>query len=405
MSKDRLFLLQPPSRIPAGGRSVFCPHRTRSRACSRAIRSRRDDRGPAPGLLAEGAGGGTPRRGKPVAAGPRARCARPGAGPRRGGERPPPLRADTRRILEVLAEVTASGASLSAATRRDHPGSSLTAGRPATRERFVMVRGVRFRVVAVGARRPAGLGAAAQGAGQAPQGRGLRRSLRRRPAGGPRGSPTRGPQGRDHRVQRLEPANARSMPATSTQQLPAPLLLANQVKARGYRIVALDESLLVPAGIHSAKYARVADIPDRSRNRDPERPTNAGPGAAPVPEGGPAHAAARRGLDASLRDVAANRGAADRRARRGAARPLPRRRRGRFVSATTPTWPASDLNKALVAETADAEAKPYFTWSSARRSRTARTIPASAASSRSTRSQPVKDAIRRASRAPSWPRV
>ena len=40
--------------------------------------------------------------------------------------------------------------------------------------------------------------------------------------------------------------------------------LANQSKARGYKLSALDESILVPAGVFSKKYTKASDIPDGS---------------------------------------------------------------------------------------------------------------------------------------------
>ncbi|CAH2601165.1 Lipoprotein [Rhodovastum atsumiense] len=51
--------------------------------------------------------------------------------------------------------------------------------------------------------------------------------------------------------------------------------LEAQVKARGYRIVPLDPSIVVPAGIWSAKYAKVADIPAGSKLAIPNDPSNA----------------------------------------------------------------------------------------------------------------------------------
>lgn len=51
--------------------------------------------------------------------------------------------------------------------------------------------------------------------------------------------------------------------------------LANQVKARGYRLVALDPSIVVPGGIFSAKYKSFADLPEGARLGIPNDPTNA----------------------------------------------------------------------------------------------------------------------------------
>lgn len=51
--------------------------------------------------------------------------------------------------------------------------------------------------------------------------------------------------------------------------------LAAQVKARNYKIVALDPSIVVPAGIYSSKVARLADIPAGGRIAIPNDPSNA----------------------------------------------------------------------------------------------------------------------------------
>lgn len=56
--------------------------------------------------------------------------------------------------------------------------------------------------------------------------------------------------------------------------------LANQVKTRGYTIVALDESILVPAGLYSKSYSKIADIPDGAKIAIPNDPTNGGRGLA-----------------------------------------------------------------------------------------------------------------------------
>ena len=51
--------------------------------------------------------------------------------------------------------------------------------------------------------------------------------------------------------------------------------LAAQVKARGYTIVPLEPSIVVPAGIWSSKYAKAADIPAGSKLAIPNDPSNA----------------------------------------------------------------------------------------------------------------------------------
>ncbi len=52
--------------------------------------------------------------------------------------------------------------------------------------------------------------------------------------------------------------------------------LANQSKARNYKLAGLDDSILVPGGIHSKKYAKAADIPNGAKIAIPNDPTNAG---------------------------------------------------------------------------------------------------------------------------------
>jgi D-methionine transport system substrate-binding protein len=51
--------------------------------------------------------------------------------------------------------------------------------------------------------------------------------------------------------------------------------LAAQAKARGYTIVALDPSIVVPAGIWSTKYTEAGDIPAGSKLAIPNDPSNA----------------------------------------------------------------------------------------------------------------------------------
>ncbi len=54
--------------------------------------------------------------------------------------------------------------------------------------------------------------------------------------------------------------------------------LANQIKARGYQLVALDESILVPAGLYSKSYARSPTFPMARRSPFPTtRRTRRGP--------------------------------------------------------------------------------------------------------------------------------
>ncbi|ALK09591.1 MetQ/NlpA family ABC transporter substrate-binding protein [Blastochloris viridis] len=50
--------------------------------------------------------------------------------------------------------------------------------------------------------------------------------------------------------------------------------LSNQVKARGFRIIPLETSIVVPAGIYSSKFAKAADIPTGARVAIPNDPSN-----------------------------------------------------------------------------------------------------------------------------------
>ncbi|GJD49457.1 D-methionine-binding lipoprotein MetQ [Methylobacterium crusticola] len=169
--------------------------------------------------------------------------------------------------------------------------------------------------------------------------------------------------------------------------------LANQVKARGYRIVALDESLLVPAGLHSSKYAKVADVPDRSRIAIPNDPTNAARALLLFQKAGLITLRPGAGLDATLRDVAQNPKALQIVELDAAqlARSLDDVAVA-FVSSNYAYLAGLDLNKALVAETADAEAKPYFTLVFAARE-DRKDDPRIRRFIEIYRSQPVKDAV------------
>ncbi|WP_029003004.1 MetQ/NlpA family ABC transporter substrate-binding protein [Azorhizobium doebereinerae] len=138
--------------------------------------------------------------------------------------------------------------------------------------------------------------------------------------------------------------------------------LANQIKARNYQIVALDESILVPAGIYSKTYAKAADIPDGAKIAIPNDPTNAARALYLFQKAGLITLKAGAGLDASVLDVASN----PRKLQivEIDAAQLPRSLddvAAAFVSSNYAYLAGLDLRKALVAETADAEMKPYFT--------------------------------------------
>ncbi|MFG1431572.1 MetQ/NlpA family ABC transporter substrate-binding protein [Xanthobacter sp. V2C-8] len=138
--------------------------------------------------------------------------------------------------------------------------------------------------------------------------------------------------------------------------------LANQVKARGYHLVALEPSILVPAGIHSKKYAKASEIPDGAKIAIPNDPTNAARALLLFEKAGLIKLKPGAGLSASVLDVAEN--PKKLQIVELDAAQLPRSLddvAAAFVSSNYAYLAGLDLNKALVAETSDAEAKPYFT--------------------------------------------
>lgn len=138
--------------------------------------------------------------------------------------------------------------------------------------------------------------------------------------------------------------------------------LANQSKARNYHLVALDESILVPAGIHSKTYTKAADIPAGAKIAIPNDPTNAARALLLFEKAGLLKLKPGAGLNASVLDVVEN--PKKLQILEIDAAQLPRSLddvAAAFVSSNYAYLAGLDLNKALVAETADAEAKPYFT--------------------------------------------
>jgi D-methionine transport system substrate-binding protein len=138
--------------------------------------------------------------------------------------------------------------------------------------------------------------------------------------------------------------------------------LANQIKARGYKLVALEESILVPAGIHSKKYTKASDIPDSAKIAIPNDPTNAARALLLFQKAGLIKLKADTGLSAGVTDVVEN--PKKLQILEIDAAQLPRSLddvAAAFVSSNYAYLAGLDLNKALVAETTDAEAKPYFT--------------------------------------------
>ncbi|MDI4665836.1 MetQ/NlpA family ABC transporter substrate-binding protein [Xanthobacter autotrophicus] len=138
--------------------------------------------------------------------------------------------------------------------------------------------------------------------------------------------------------------------------------LANQIKTRNYQIVALDESILVPAGIYSKKYTSAADIPAGAKIAIPNDPTNGGRALLLFQRAGLITLKPGTGLYASVLDVAEN--PKKLQIVEIDAAQLPRSLddvAAAFVSSNYAYLAGLDLNKALVAETTVEEAKPYFT--------------------------------------------
>lgn len=138
--------------------------------------------------------------------------------------------------------------------------------------------------------------------------------------------------------------------------------LANQVKARNYQIAGLDESILVPAGIYSKTVASAADIPAGAKIGIPNDPTNGGRALLLFQKAGVIRLKPGSGLYASVLDVAEN--PKKLKIVEIDAAQLPRSLddlAAAFVSSNYAYLAGLDLNKALVAETAVEESKPYFT--------------------------------------------
>jgi D-methionine transport system substrate-binding protein len=138
--------------------------------------------------------------------------------------------------------------------------------------------------------------------------------------------------------------------------------LANQSKARDYKLAALDESILVPAGVFSKKYTRVTDIPEGARIAIPNDPTNAARALLLFETLGLLRLKANAGLSASILDVTHN--PKKLQIAEIDAAQLPRSLddvAAAFVSSNYAYLAGLDLNKALAAETSVAEAKPYYT--------------------------------------------
>ncbi|MFG1420534.1 MetQ/NlpA family ABC transporter substrate-binding protein [Roseixanthobacter liquoris] len=138
--------------------------------------------------------------------------------------------------------------------------------------------------------------------------------------------------------------------------------LANQVKTRNYRIVALDESILVPAGIYSKTYKSIGDIPAGAKIAIPNDPTNGGRALLLFQRAGLLKLKPGTGLYASVVDVVEN-------PKKLQIVELDAAQLSRslddvaaaFVSSNYAYLAGLNLNTALVAETTVEVAKPYFT--------------------------------------------
>ncbi len=167
--------------------------------------------------------------------------------------------------------------------------------------------------------------------------------------------------------------------------------LANQVKTRGYTIVALDESILVPAGLYSKKYTSFADIPAGSKIAIPNDPTNGGRALLLFQKAGLIKLKPGSGLYASVLDVAEN--PKNLKIVEIDAAQLPRSLddvAAAFVSSNYAYLAGLQLKSALLAETTLEESKPYFTLVFAARE-DRKDDPRIAKFIQVYRSQPVKD--------------
>ncbi len=167
--------------------------------------------------------------------------------------------------------------------------------------------------------------------------------------------------------------------------------LANQVKTRGYTIVALDESILVPAGLYSKKYTSFADIPAGSKIAIPNDPTNGGRALLLFQKAGLIKLKPGSGLYASVLDVVDN--PKNLKIVEIDAAQLPRSLddvAAAFVSSNYAYLAGLQLKSALLAETTLEESKPYFTLVFAARE-DRKDDPRIAKFIAVYRSQPVKD--------------
>lgn len=138
--------------------------------------------------------------------------------------------------------------------------------------------------------------------------------------------------------------------------------LASQIEARGYRLTALDEAILVPAAIHSKRYSAISSIPDGSKVAIPNDPSNAARALALIERAGLLRLKPGVGLSATTLDVAENK--KNLRLIEVDAAQLPRSLddvAAAFIPFSYAYLAGLDFSKVLISETGDAAAKPYFT--------------------------------------------
>lgn len=104
-------------------------------------------------------------------------------------------------------------------------------------------------------------------------------------------------------VQINEALNRGDIDANNFQHIP---YLQNQVKQRGYDIVPLDASIVVPMGLYSKKFKSAADLPKGAQVAIPNDPSNASRALFLLQQAGLIKLKPNAPLSATLADVAEN---------------------------------------------------------------------------------------------------
>ncbi|WP_298722967.1 MetQ/NlpA family ABC transporter substrate-binding protein [uncultured Ferrovibrio sp.] len=104
-------------------------------------------------------------------------------------------------------------------------------------------------------------------------------------------------------VQINEALNRGDLDANNFQHIP---YLQNQVKQRGYDIVPLDASIVVPMGLYSKKFKSAADLPKGAQVAIPNDPSNASRALFLLQQAGLIKLKADAPLNATLIDIAEN---------------------------------------------------------------------------------------------------